>query len=381
MSFTKIITIILALFILALVATSYLSIDKENISLDKDGLSTDAKDKLDSSIDRVKDSDILSKPGDTYDSLKSRILFGSFDRNLDIDVYFCPEDNCLDKLLELISSSKKSIDCAVYDISLDTVTDALISKADQEVTVRFVSDYQRSESKYSSIGRLKDSNVSVITNATESSYMHNKFCVFDQKTIFVGSMNFTLNGNYKNNNNVLIIEDKELAKEYIRKIDSFFKGDFSLDISKEADKKFYGNVENYFCPEDDCLYHLLDIIQDVNYSLECMLFSFTLDDFFNTIKNKDISQKYILEKRNVSSFSQYNNLRNNNIPVLLDQNPNSMHNKFCIVDSSIVLTGSMNISKNGTENNDESFLIVYDSDIAKEYSDYFYNYWNLWQVN
>jgi hypothetical protein len=373
MSFTRIITIILGLFILALVATSYLSIDKDNLAIDTN--------KIDPSFDNVKDSNLFSKPLDTYDSLKSRVKYGSFDRNLPMEVYFCPEDNCLDVLLENISSSKKTIDCAVYDLSLDTVTDALISKADQGLNVRFVSDYQRSEGRYSNIGKLKDSNVSVITNPTESSYMHNKFCVFDQKTVLVGSMNFTLNGNYKNNNNVLVIEDKELAREYTKKIDSFFQGEFSLETLDNVSEKFYGNVENYFCPEDNCLYHLIDIIEDVNYSLDCMFFSFTLDDFFDIVKDKDISQKYILEKRNINSYSQYNNLKNNNIPVILDQNPNSMHNKFCIIDDSIVFTGSMNISKNGTENNDESFVIVYDREVALEYKNYFYKYWNLWQIN
>jgi phosphatidylserine/phosphatidylglycerophosphate/cardiolipin synthase-like enzyme len=374
MNFTKIITFVLIAFVVILVITSYLSSDKSKIT-------DDLKDSASDRLDNILDNNIVNKSTNTIDTVKSRISYGSFDRTIDTEVYFCPEDDCLEKLLSLIDSSKKSIDCAVYDISLLSVTDALISKAEEGVKIRFVSDYQRSEIKNSNLGLLKSSDVSVITNPSESSYMHNKFCVFDEKTVWVGSMNFTLNGNYKNNNNVLVLKDKELVKAYTQKIDSFFKGNFSQEITDVPQVKSFGNIENYFCPEDDCKYHLLRLIDDVNYSLDCMFFSFTLKDFFDIVVDKDIEQRYILEKTGVSEYSQYNNFKNNSIPVILDNNPNSMHHKFCVLDEYAVITGSMNISKNGTENNDESFVVVYNQEIAKEYKDYFNSYWDLWSAN
>jgi phosphatidylserine/phosphatidylglycerophosphate/cardiolipin synthase-like enzyme len=377
MNFTKIITLILIGVVIFLVATSYFSTDK----LGLDGLADKTVDKLDNTYESVTDGNFVNGTLNSYDSIKSRVLYGSSDRNISSQVYFCPEDNCLDELITLIDSSKKTIDCAVYDLSLQTVTDSLILKSQEGLKVRFVSDYGRLQAKESMIGVLKDSNVSVITNDSESSYMHNKFCVFDEKIVWVGSMNFTLNGNYKNNNNVIVFQDKELAKDYTKKIDSFFNGIFSPELINSIDIKTFGNVESYFCPEDNCLYHLLDIIDDANYSLECMYFSFTLNEFFDIIKNKKIDQKYILEKRNINTYSQYNNFINNNIPVILDKNPNSMHNKFCVIDNSIIITGSMNLSNNGVSNNDESLVIVYDKDVANKYSTYFNKYWNLWYLN
>ncbi len=374
MNFGKIITFLLIALVILLIATSYLSFDNQKVDDLKDG----ASDKFDATLTNIKDSNAVSKPVDTYDTLRSRVLYGAFDRNISTEVYFCPEDDCLKELLSLINSSKKTIDCAVYDLSLQSVTDALISKADSGVKVRFVSDYGRSGAKASNIGLLKDSNVSVILNSEESSYMHNKFCVFDEKIVWVGSMNFTLNGNYKNNNNVLVMQDKELSKVYTKKIDSFFKGEFSPKVKETPTINSYGNVENYFCPEDDCLFTLLRVIEDVNSSLDCMFFSFTLKDFFDVVVDKNVEQRYILEKLGLSEYSQYNNLKNNSIPVIIDQNPNNMHNKFCIIDNSHVLTGSMNISNNGTKNNDESLVIVYDQKITQEYMDYFNNYWTLW---
>jgi phosphatidylserine/phosphatidylglycerophosphate/cardiolipin synthase-like enzyme len=101
--------------------------------------------------------------------------------------------------------------------------------------------------------------------------------VFDEKIVWVGSMNFTLNGNYKNNNNVLVLEDKELSKVYTEKIDSFFKGEFSPKVKEIPTINSYGNVESYFCPEDDCLFTLLRVIEDVNSSLDCMFSNINLN--------------------------------------------------------------------------------------------------------
>ncbi len=374
MNFTKIITIVLIIFVVVLIATSYLSFNKSDIK-------EETSDKIDSTFENIKDNNLINIPKTSFENIKSRIAFGSINREIPSEVYFCPEDNCLTELLKLIESSKKTIDCAVYDISLETITEKLIEKSNKEVNIRIVSDYERSKSKNSSIGVLKESNVSIITNPSDSSYMHNKFCVFDEKIVWIGSMNFTLNGNYTNNNNVLVIEDKELAKEYTKKVDSFFKGEFSPKINEEVVLKQYGNIENYFCPEDNCEYHLLKYLENSTSSLDCMFFSFTLNSVFDVIKDKPIDQRYILEKRNIDSYSQYNNLKNNSIPVILDENPNSMHNKFCIIDDYIVMTGSMNISNNGTKNNDEILIFVYDQEVANKYKNYFEKYWDLWSAN
>lgn len=372
MNFSKIITIVLIAFVVGLIITAYLT----NSNSFRD-VKDDVLDKV--NIDENRTT-IVSDSRDAVERLKHRITYGSFDREIPVEVYFCPEDNCVFKLINLIDSSKKSIECAIYDISLDSITNKLIEKHNEGVEVTIVSDYERSKSRYSDIGILKYSKIPVITNTSDNPYMHNKFCVFDEKIVWVGSMNFTLNGNYKNNNNVLVFEDKEIAKEYSKKMDSFFKGEFSPEIKKEVDVKSFGNIENYFCPEDNCSYHLLRFLDDANYSLDCMLFSFTLEDAFNIINEKDIEKRFILEARNVSQYSQYENLVKNNIPVILDKNPNSMHHKFCIIDEYIVMTGSMNISKNGTTRNDESLIFVYNEELAKEYTDYFNNYWDLWNI-
>ncbi|MCK9292654.1 MAG: phospholipase D-like domain-containing protein [archaeon] len=387
MNVIRILSWVIGIFVLALIVVSFISSEDKSVDDVIDNFRSDSnkqddlKDK-NSIIDfnSVVDlNSIVSKTENTYSDIKNRIVYGSKNRKLPTEVYFCPEDNCEEKLITLISNSKKTIDCAVYDLTLDAVTDALItSNLERNVKVRFVSDAERSSSKYSLIGKIKDSNMSVITNSVDSSYMHNKFCVFDSKIVWVGSMNFTLNGAYKNNNNVLVIEDKEVAKEFTRKIDTFFDGEFSPQVSSEIYAKDFGNSEIYFCPEDNCLYHVEDYLEDSNVSLDCMYFSYTLDSVTEIIKNLDSKKRFIFEKRNSIGYSEYQKLEDLNIPVIVDNNPNNMHNKFCVIDNKIVMTGSLNLSVNGTENNDESLVFINDSNIAMQYTDYFNKYWQEW---
>lgn len=44
--------------------------------------------------------------------------------------------------------------------------------------------------------------------------MHSKYVVFDEKIVWPGSYNFTVKANTKNQENVVIIYDKKVAREF-----------------------------------------------------------------------------------------------------------------------------------------------------------------------
>jgi len=55
-----------------------------------------------------------------------------------------------------------------------------------------------------------------------------------------------------------------------------------------------------------------------------------------------------------------------------------MHNKVMILDDSIVITGSYNLSESA-ESNDENMLILESSDVANAYTKYFDVLFELYQ--
>lgn len=292
-------------------------------------------------------------------------------------VYFCPEDNCKDILLSLINNSFEKIDCAIYSFTSKELSEALIKKKEKGINIRIVTDNQRSTTKSSQIGNLKISGIDVLISPFSENYMHNKFCIFDSNIVFFGSLNFTEESFSESNNNMLIFENTELADILIEKINSFYLGNFSKS-STVLDETITNDLNIFFCPNTECENTVLENIKNAKSEIYCMLYSFTKDDFAEELlnaKEKDINIKIILENQQVTEYSSYQKLKANDISIILDNNPFLMHHKFCIFDNEIILTGSMNFSNNGINNNDESFIVLRDKETALAYSDYFENKW------
>jgi phosphatidylserine/phosphatidylglycerophosphate/cardiolipin synthase-like enzyme len=273
--------------------------------------------------------------------------------NGEIKVYFCPQDMCQEKIIELIDSSV-DIKCAFYDLDLPELID-----------------------------KLKQKNVYVILedkNALEEfdtgySYalMHNKFCVFDNSTVLTGSMNPTERGNYYNNNNLVIIESKTLAQNYLDEFDELDNDEYGTGQTVDNPIVMLGDtkVESYFCPEDNCKLRVINTLHTANESIYFMTFSFTDEDIGNLLWNKDylgLNVKGILEKKQISDYSRYDDLKEFSI---IDKNKYTFHHKVFIIDEKIVITGSYNPTKNANENNDENILIIHDKGIAKKFIDEF----------
>ena len=112
-----------------------------------------------------------------------------------LDVYFCPRDVCQEKIIELIDVST-DIKCAFYELNLPELIEKLKEK-NAEVIVEDSTYEDEFSTGYS------------------AALMHNKFCVFDNRIVLTGSMNPTERGNYYNNNNIVIVESRTLAKNYL----------------------------------------------------------------------------------------------------------------------------------------------------------------------
>ncbi|MBS3150505.1 hypothetical protein J4425_01730 [Candidatus Woesearchaeota archaeon] len=281
-----------------------------------------------------------------------------------ISVYFCPRDDCEGKLINLVESSEK-IHCALFELNLENLTQKLIDKN----AVIVVDNDNYDEFNYSNL--YKDD---------REVLMHNKFCIFDDRTVSTGSFNPTINGNSKNNNNLIVVNSKVLAENYEEEFQSFMRNEFGRDSNVENPKVILNNeilVENYFCPEDNCEQHVYDTIARARSRVYFMTFSFTSDKIGNLIieKSDQLDVKGIFE--NFQSSSKYSELgKMKGLDVITDKNPNFMHHKVFIVDD-IVVSGSYNPTSSGNSKNDENVLIIYDKKIADKFIEELNYLWNL----
>ena len=64
---------------------------------------------------------------------------------------------------------------------------------------------------------------------------------------------------------------------------------------------------------------------------------------------------------------QYNKFKqmNKSFQIELDNNPAVMHHKVFVIDSQVVIMGSMNPTKSGDERNDENVVIIHNSEVAE----------------
>lgn len=269
--------------------------------------------------------------------------------------YFCPENNCNSIVFEQFNNAQK-IDCAVYSINLDLVWDFANTK-----DVRIVTDNDQLEN-------IKLENVKTDKS---SNYMHNKFCIFDENFLLVSSANFTQDSFEKQNNNIIFTTDKELIKQFQKQFEELWQGNFNK-----------GFTENNVCfSPNNCISFYLQEIEKAKQNVKCMFFSFTYDELGKKLSEKQkegLNVELILEKSQNSQYSEYQNLKDNNVNVIWDKNPSFMHNKFCVIDSNTVITGSMNPSNNGNFNNNESIIVLHNQEIANKYENYFDKYFALW---
>lgn len=271
----------------------------------------------------------------------------------EIEVFFCPQDMCQEKLLSLIAGST-DIRCAFYDLNLPDVIAALKQK-NADVMVEDSTEIPGFKTFFS-----KD-------------LMHNKFCIFDRKIVFTGSMNPTINDNFYNNNNILIIRSRMLAQNYLDEFEELKNGINGKGDKAKIQSLFLDSIytENYFCPEDNCKLGVINALKKANSSIYFMIFTFADVDIGNLLYNKHymgLDVKGVIEKRQSGSFSQYENIKDFTV---LDDNGHTMHHKVFIIDNETVITGSFNPTKSANEGNDENILIIHDKAIAKKYVDEF----------
>jgi len=296
------------------------------------------------------------------------------------EIYFCPAEDCRSALLSALNRSTK-IECAFYDLG-DPALIALLKAKNADVLV-----FEENDERYGT----------VITNP-RSGLMHDKFCILDDMTVVTGSLNPTVAGITKNDNNLFIIAGDKLAQNYAAEfqelkdrtkgtneelavqfpvithtVTSFSTASDSTNSITNSTNSIINStfiIENYFCPEDDCQGHLLAALSAANSSIEFMTYSFTDDKIGDLLVQKraqGVTVTGVFEKQQESKYSEYTGLKATGCDVRLDGNPSLMHHKVFIIDRTIVAFGSYNPSANGNTKNDENMLIVHDAAIAEEF--------------
>lgn len=135
-----------------------------------------------------------------------------------VSSYFCPQDDCGGRLVDVLESAKDEILFASFALTLDEVEDLLVAKSLEGVDVRGVVEKRNLNLKGS---RVIDLNESFPIILDRNKYtMHHKFFVVDGKVVVTGSMNPTASGVRYNDESLIVIENERIAGQFR---DEFFR--------------------------------------------------------------------------------------------------------------------------------------------------------------
>jgi phosphatidylserine/phosphatidylglycerophosphate/cardiolipin synthase-like enzyme len=129
------------------------------------------------------------------------------------DVYFSPAGGCTEAVVAALDKAKSNVLVQAYSFTSAPIAKALIEAKKRGVHVQVILDKSQKREQYSSATFLKNSGVPTFIDARHA-IAHNKVMVIDYHTVITGSFNFTKAAEEKNAENLLIIQDNELAQKY-----------------------------------------------------------------------------------------------------------------------------------------------------------------------
>ncbi len=139
------------------------------------------------------------------------------------DVFFTPSPDCEIHIAAAADRAERSVDAAVYALTNARIAAALKRAAERGVTVRILADRLQAAGRFSRVAELRGAGVDVHVHFGYKTE-HNKFAVFDGKSVVTGSYNWTENASRNNSENCLFVFDDDVTvKRYFLRFEELWQ--------------------------------------------------------------------------------------------------------------------------------------------------------------
>lgn len=140
------------------------------------------------------------------------------------------------------------------------------------------------------------------------------------------------------------------------------------------------NIVVAFSPKQGTTNLILTTIENAKESILVAAYSFTSKPITAALiraYQKGVDVRIVLDKsQRTAKYSSFLEVKNLGVPVRINSKYSIMHNKFIIVDSKILQTGSFNYSQSAENSNAENVLVI--SDNTEVVSKYTQKWLELW---
>ncbi|WP_026884357.1 phospholipase D-like domain-containing protein [Clostridium akagii] len=133
-----------------------------------------------------------------------------------VQYYFTKNNDQPEKaLINVINSSRSSLDLAIYDITKEDIVKAVLYAKKRGIQVRVITDKVESNTKSESgvLEIFKENGIQVKVNS-HSGLMHMKVTIVDNNIVTTGSYNYTAQASTKNDEVLVVLKDSSSAKDF-----------------------------------------------------------------------------------------------------------------------------------------------------------------------
>jgi phosphatidylserine/phosphatidylglycerophosphate/cardiolipin synthase-like enzyme len=149
-----------------------------------------------------------------------------------IKVVFTSEDPAIaESIIPVVNAATKSIRFLAFSFTDFPLADAMIQRANNGVDVAGVFEKVGSDTDSAELKTLYCASVPVRRDGN-GSFMHSKVIIVDERYVITGSLNFSTNAEESNDENVIIIDNADIAKLYMQD----FERIWAIATDPEPDK-------------------------------------------------------------------------------------------------------------------------------------------------
>ena len=130
-------------------------------------------------------------------------------------VYFSPHGGCTEAVVDAINTAKTTILVQAYSFTSVPIAQALVNAKHRGVEVLVILDKSQRRERKSSADFVVHEGIPTWIDE-KPTIAHNKVVVIDSHMVVTGSFNFTKAAEEKNTENLLVIDDPELAVKYTK---------------------------------------------------------------------------------------------------------------------------------------------------------------------
>jgi phosphatidylserine/phosphatidylglycerophosphate/cardiolipin synthase-like enzyme len=150
----------------------------------------------------------------TLYQLANPLYAAVFPNNTSYDLCFTPGQNCTQLIVNEINKATQSVNVQAYSFTSAPIAKAIVDAKKRGINVIVILDKsQVKNNQYSSATYFQNQKIPLWIDS-KPAIAHNKVIIIDKQTVITGSFNFTKAAQEKNAENVLIIHDPGLAKQY-----------------------------------------------------------------------------------------------------------------------------------------------------------------------